>query len=138
VWLDAEREAWAGVQSILKSALYCEKFLKAFRINDHLHRMVEPAHREAFSRDLDASVSAAEVRSKQGKTSSDPPPRLAGVAGLWRDPLHVGETGRSSRRVSDPHIYAVIAVKRWKRSSYAERPGALYSVESKNAGDGSG
>jgi gallate dioxygenase len=36
-----------------------ERSVKAYRINDYLHRMVEPGHREAFLRDPEASFEAA-------------------------------------------------------------------------------
>jgi gallate dioxygenase len=36
-----------------------ERSVHAFRINDYLHRMIEPAHREAFLRDPEASFEAA-------------------------------------------------------------------------------
>src|SRR5260221_11556327 len=36
-----------------------ERSVEKFRINDYLHRMVEPSHREAFLRDPEASFEAA-------------------------------------------------------------------------------
>src|SRR2546423_14661827 len=36
-----------------------ERSVKAFRINDYLHRMVEPSHRETFLRDPESSFEAA-------------------------------------------------------------------------------
>src|SRR5438045_8928722 len=36
-----------------------ERSVKSFRINEYLHRMVEPSHREAFLRDPEASFAAA-------------------------------------------------------------------------------
>jgi gallate dioxygenase len=36
-----------------------EVAVRAFRINEYLHKLVEPAHREAFVRDPEASFEAA-------------------------------------------------------------------------------
>src|SRR5262249_17761473 len=36
-----------------------DRSVKAYRINDYLHRMVDPVHREAFRRDPEASFEAA-------------------------------------------------------------------------------
>ena len=38
-----------------------ERSVKAYRLNDYLHRMVEPSHREAFRRDPEASFQAARL-----------------------------------------------------------------------------
>ena len=41
-----------------------ERSVKAYRINDYLHRMIDPSHREAFLGDPEASFDAARSRRK--------------------------------------------------------------------------
>src|SRR5436189_6185948 len=42
-----------------------ERSVKAFRINDYLHRMVQPSHREAFLRDPEVSFEAAALTEEE-------------------------------------------------------------------------
>jgi gallate dioxygenase len=45
-----------------------ERSVERFRINDYLHRMVEPAHREAFMSDPEASFEAASHERERSAT----------------------------------------------------------------------
>ena len=42
-----------------------ERSVRAFRINDYLHRMIEPAHRELFRRDPETSFEAAGLTAEE-------------------------------------------------------------------------
>jgi gallate dioxygenase len=109
-----------------------ERSVKAFRINDYLHRMVEPAHREAFLRDPEISFAAA------GLTEEE--------RGLirhrdWRGMMHYGviffmlEKLGAVTGVSNLHIYAAMrgeTLEAFQKTRNA--PGALYSVAGKSAG----
>jgi gallate dioxygenase len=109
-----------------------ERSVRTFRINDYLHRMVEPAHRAAFLRDPEASFEAA------GLTEEE--------RGLirrrdWRGLMHYGviffmlEKLGAVVGVSNLHIYAAMrgeTLEAFQRTRNA--PGALYSVAGKAAG----
>jgi len=109
-----------------------ERSVKAFRINDYLHRMVEPAHREAFVRDPEGSFAAAGLSDEE--------------RGLirrrdWRGMMHYGviffmlEKLGAVSGVSNLHIYAAMrgeTLDAFQRTRNA--PGALYSVAGKEAG----
>ena len=76
--------------------------MKAYRINDYLHRMVEPAHREAFLRDPEASFEAA------GLTEEE---RDLIRRRDWRGLMHYGviffmleKLGAVDRRVEPAHL----------------------------------
>src|SRR5207237_1889365 len=79
--------------------------VKAFRINDYLHRMVDPSHREAFLRDPEASFDAA------GLTEEE---RDLIRRRDWRGLMHYGaiffvlEKLGAVTGVSNLHIYAAI------------------------------
>ena len=107
--------------------------VKAFRINDYLHRMIEPAHREAFLRDPEASFDAA------GLT---PEERDLIRRRDWRGMIHYGviffmlEKLGAVVGVSNLHIYAAMrgeTLEDFQRTRNA--PGALYSVAGKDAGN---
>jgi gallate dioxygenase len=109
-----------------------EVAVKAFRLNDYLHRMVEPAHREAFMADPDASFGAA------GLTDEE---RDLIRRRDWRGLLHYGviffmlEKLGAVTGVSNLHIYAAMrgqSLEEFQRTRNA--PGALYSVAGKAAG----
>lgn len=109
-----------------------ERSVKAFRINDYLHRMVEPAHREAFLRDPEASFAAA------GLTEEE---RDLVRRRDWRGLMHYGviffmlEKLGAVTGVSNLHIYAAMrgeTLEDFQRTRNA--PGALYSVAGKTAG----
>ncbi|MFM0415627.1 gallate dioxygenase [Paraburkholderia aromaticivorans] len=109
-----------------------EVAVRAYRINDYLHRMVEPAHREAFLADPEASFEAA------GLTGEE---RDLIRRRDWRGMLHYGviffmlEKLGAVTGVSNLHIYAAMrgeTLEAFQRTRNA--PGALYSVAGKNAG----
>ena len=79
--------------------------VSAFRINDYLHRMVEPSHREAFLRDPEASFESA------GLTEEE---RDLIRRRDWRGLIHYGviffmlEKLGAVTGVSNLHIYAAM------------------------------
>jgi len=105
---------------------------KAYRLNDFLHRMIEPAHRSAFLADPEASFAAA------GLTQEE--------RGLvrrrdWRGLIHYGviffmlEKLGAVVGVSNLHIYAAMrgqSLEEFQKTRNA--PGALYSVAGADAG----
>src|SRR6266853_1954790 len=107
--------------------------VKAFRINDYLHRMVEPSHREAFLRDPEASFEAAGLPEEE---------RDLIRRRDWRGLMHYGaiffvlEKLGAVTGVSNLHIYAAMrgeTLEAFQRTRNA--PGALYSVAGKGAGN---
>jgi len=110
-----------------------ERSVKGFRINDYLHRMVEPAHREAFLRDPEASFAAAGLSEEE---------RDLVRRRDWRGLMHYGaiffmlEKLGAVTGVSNLHIYAAMrgqSLEEFQRTRNA--PGALYSVAGKSAGN---
>ena len=110
-----------------------ERSVKAYRINDYLHRMVDPAHREAFAHDPEASFEAA------GLTDEE---RDLIRRRDWRGLMHYGviffmlEKLGAVTGVSNLHIYAAMrgeSLEAFQRTRNA--PGALYSVAGKDAGN---
>ena len=126
-------EQLAGVEKIEGTHPFTiEAAVKAFRINDYLHRMVEPAHREAFVADPEAIFEAA------GLTGEE---RDLIRRRDWRGLLHYGviffmlEKLGAVTGVSNLHIYAAMrgqSLEEFQRTRNA--PGALYSVAGKSAG----
>ena len=109
-----------------------ERSVASFRINDYLHRMVEPAHRAAFLRDPEASFEVA------GLTEEE---RDLIRRRDWRGLIHHGaiffmlEKLGAVVGVSNLHIYAAMrgeSLEAFQRTRNA--PGALYSVAGKGAG----
>ncbi|SAL09943.1 gallate dioxygenase [Caballeronia telluris] len=109
-----------------------ETAVRAYRINDYLHRMVEPAHREAFMRDPETSFEAAGLSEEE---------RDMIRRRDWRALLHYGviffmlEKLGAVTGVSNLHIYAAMrgqSLEAFQRTRNA--PGALYSVAGKSAG----
>ncbi|MGQ7932804.1 gallate dioxygenase [Paraburkholderia sp. D1E] len=109
-----------------------EVAVRAYRINDYLHRMVEPVHRGAFMNDPEASFVAA------GLTEEE---RDLIRRRDWRGLLHYGviffmlEKLGAVTGVSNLHIYAAMrgeTLEAFQRTRNA--PGALYSVAGKSAG----
>ncbi|WP_345815767.1 gallate dioxygenase [Paraburkholderia sp. PREW-6R] len=109
-----------------------EVAVRAYRINDYLHRMVEPAHREAFVRDPEASFEVAGLSEQE---------RDLIRRRDWRGLLHYGviffmlEKLGAVTGVSNLHIYAAMrgeTLEDFQRTRNA--PGALYSVAGKSAG----
>jgi len=110
-----------------------DRSVKAFRINDYLHRMVEPSHREAFLADPEASFEAAGLTEKE---------RDLIRRRDWRGLMHYGviffmlEKLGAVTGVSNLHIYAAMrgeTLEAFQRTRNA--PGALYSVAGKGAGN---
>jgi len=109
-----------------------DRSVRGFRINDYLHRMVEPAHREAFLRDPEASFEAAALSDQE---------RDLIRRRDWRGLLHYGviffmlEKLGAVSGVSNLHIYAAMrgeTLEAFQKTRNA--PGALYSVAGKGAG----
>ncbi|SAL09029.1 protocatechuate 4,5-dioxygenase [Caballeronia peredens] len=109
-----------------------ETAVRAYRINDYLHRMVEPAHREAFKQDEEASFEAAGLSDEE---------RDLIRRRDWRGLLHYGviffmlEKLGAVTGVSNLHIYAAMrgeTLEEFQKTRNA--PGALYSVAGKGAG----
>jgi len=106
-----------------------ERSVKAFRINDYLHRMIEPSHREAFLRDPEASFASAGLSEEE---------RDLIRRRDWRGMIHYGviffmlEKLGAVTGVSNLHIYAAMrgeTLEAFQRTRNA--PGALYSVAGK-------
>jgi gallate dioxygenase len=106
-----------------------ETAVRAYRINDYLHRMVEPAHREAFKRDEEASFEAAGLSEQE---------RDLLRRRDWRGLLHYGviffmlEKLGAVTGISNLHIYAAMrgqTLEEFQKTRNA--PGALYSVAGK-------
>ena len=110
-----------------------ERSVKAYRINDYLHRMIEPGHRAAFFRDPEASFEAAGLSGEE---------RDLIRRRDWRGLMHYGaiffmlEKLGAVTGVSNLHIYAAMrgeTLEAFQRTRNA--PGALYSVAGKEAGN---
>jgi gallate dioxygenase len=110
-----------------------ERSVRAYRINDYLHRMVEPAHREAFLRDPEKSFEA------EGLTEEE---RDLIRRRDWRGMMHYGviffmlEKLGAVVGVSNLHIYAAMrgeTLEAFQKTRNA--PGALYSVAGKEGGN---
>lgn len=110
-----------------------ERSVRAYRINDYLHRMIEPAHREAFLRDPEASFEAAGLSDEE---------RDLVRRRDWRGMIHYGviffmlEKLGAVVGVSNLHIYAAMrgeTLEAFQKTRNA--PGALYSVAGKDAGN---
>jgi len=110
-----------------------ERSVEAYRINDYLHRMIEPAHREAFLRDPETSFEAAGLSAEE---------RDLIRRRDWRGLIHYGaiffmlEKLGAVTGVSNLHIYAAMrgeTLEAFQRTRNA--PGALYSVAGKGSGN---
>ena len=122
-----------GIESIEGSYPFTlERSVRAYRINEYLHRMIEPAHRKAFLADPEASFEAA------GLTAEE---RDLIRRRDWRGLMHYGaiffmlEKLGAVVGVSNLHIYAAMrgeTLEAFQRTRRA--PGALYSVAGKDAG----
>jgi gallate dioxygenase len=110
-----------------------ERSVKAHRINDYLHRMVEPGHRESFRRDPEASFETA------GLTDEE---RDLIRRRNWRGLMHYGaiffvlEKLGAATGVSNLHIYAAMRGETLEAFQLTRNaPGALYSVAGKGVGN---
>jgi gallate dioxygenase len=105
--------------------------VRAYRINDYLHRMIEPEHRALFISDQEASFEAASLSEEERDLlrRRDWPGLLRyGVIFFSLEKLGA-VTG-----VSNLHIYAAMrgqSLEEFQRTRNA--PGALYSVAGKDA-----
>ena len=108
-----------------------ERSVQAYRINDYLHRMVLPEHREAFKRDPEASFEAGGLSAEE---------RDLIRRRDWRGLIHYGaiffmlEKLGAVVGVSNLHIYAAMrgeSLEAFQKTRNA--PGALYSVAGKSA-----
>ncbi|MBR7890510.1 gallate dioxygenase [Burkholderia multivorans] len=106
--------------------------VRAYRINDYLHRMIEPAHRAQFLADPEASFAAAGLSDEERDLI-----RRRDWAGLLRYGVifFLLEKLGAVTGVSNLHIYAAMrgeSLEDFQRTRNA--PGALYSVAGKSAG----
>jgi len=108
-----------------------ERSVRAFRINEYLHRMVEPAHREAFMRDPETSFAAAGLSDEE---------RDLIRRRDWRGLLHYGaiffmlEKLGAVVGVSNLHIYAAMRGETLEAFQKTRNTKALYSVAGKESG----
>jgi gallate dioxygenase len=126
-----EREL-AGAEAIPGSYPFTiERSVKSFRINDYLHRMIEPAHREAFLDDQEASFAAAGLTEEE----KDLIRRRD-----WRGMMHYGviffmlEKLGAVLGISNLHIYAAMRGETLEAFQRTRNTQALYSVAGKDAG----
>jgi gallate dioxygenase len=105
--------------------------VKAYRLNDFLHRMVEPAHRARFLADPEGSFADAELAEEE---------RDLVRRRDWRGMIHYGviffmlEKLGAVVGVSNLHIYATMrgqTLEEFQKTRNA--PGALYSVAGADA-----
>jgi Aromatic-ring-opening dioxygenase LigAB, LigA subunit. len=121
-----------GIEALEGSYPYTiERSVRAFRINEYLRGRREPARREAFLRDPEASFEAAGL---------SPEERDLVRRRDWRGLMHYGaiffglEKLGAAVGVSNLHIYAAMrgeTLEAFQRTRNA--PGALYSVAGKGA-----
>jgi len=107
--------------------------VKAYRLNEFLHRMIEPAHRAQFLADPEAAFAAA------GLTDEE---RDLVRRRDWRGMIHYGviffvlEKLGAVVGVSNLHIYAAMRAETLEQFQKTRNaPGALYSVAGKDATD---
>jgi gallate dioxygenase len=124
-------EQLAGIEKLTGSYPFTlERSVRAYRINDYLHRMVEPAHRSAFLSDLEASFAAA------GLTEEE---RDLIRRRDWRGLIHYGAIFFGLEKlgavvgVSNLHIYAHMRGETLEEFQKTRNTKALYSVAGKDA-----
>ena len=105
--------------------------VKGYRLNNFLHRMVDPAHRAAFLADQEAAFERAQLTEEE---------RDLVRRRDWRGMMHYGviffmlEKLGAVLGVSNLHIYAAMrgeTLEQFQKTRNA--PGALYSVAGKDA-----
>jgi gallate dioxygenase len=107
-----------------------EMAVRAYRINDYLHRMVEPAHRAAFLADPEASFDAA------GLT---PQERDLIRRRDWRGLMHYGAIFFGLEKlgavvgVSNLHIYAAMRGQTLEEFQRTRNTRAMYSVAAQDS-----
>jgi hypothetical protein len=113
---DAARQL-AGVENLAGTYPFdFVRSVKAYRLNDFLHRMVEPAHRERFRADPEASFEAAGLTEERD---------LVRRLDCTYDPCGVIFFMRKSWAVASTHL-RVRCARRSRRSGACNAPGALY------------
>jgi len=124
-------EQLAGIEKLPGSYPFTlERSVRAYRINDYLHRMVEPAHRKAFLADPEASFEAA------GLTGEE---RDLIRRRDWRALIHYGAIFFGLEKlgavvgVSNLHIYAHMRGETLEEFQKTRNTKALYSVAGKDA-----
>jgi gallate dioxygenase len=131
--LEAARRQLAGIEKLPGTYPFdFARSRKAYRLNDFLHRMIEPAHRAAFLADPEAAFEAA------GLTEEE---RDLVRRRDWRGMIHYGviffmlEKLGAVVGVSNLHIYAAMrgqTLEEFQKTRNA--PGALYSVAGTDQG----
>ena len=109
-----------------------ERSVASYRINDYLHRMIEPAHRELFKRDAEASFAAA------GLTEVE---RDLIRRRDWRGLIHYGviffmlEKLGAVTGVSNLHIYAAMRGESLEDFQKTRNAQIAYSVAGNEGGN---
>ena len=121
----------AGVEKLEGSYPFTlERSVRAYRINDYLHRMVEPAHRQAFLGDPEASFEAAGLSAEERELLRRRD---------WRGLMHYGAIFFGLEKlgavvgVSNLHIYAAMRGETLEAFQKTRNTSALYSVAGKEA-----
>ena len=121
----------AGVEKLEGSYPFTlERSVRAFRINDYLHRMVEPAHRQAFLADPEASFEAAGLSAEERELLRRRD---------WRGLMHYGAIFFGLEKlgavvgVSNLHIYAAMRGETLEAFQKTRNTKALYSVAGQEA-----
>jgi len=124
-------EQLAGIEKLPGTYPFTlERSVRAFRINDYLHRMVEPAHRKAFLADPEASFEAASLSVEE---------RDLIRRRDWRGLIHYGAIFFGLEKlgavvgVSNLHIYAHMRGETLEAFQKTRNTKALYSVAGKDA-----
>ena len=93
----------AGAESLTGTYPFAlEGSVRCFRINDFLHRLVEPEHRRRFVEDFDAL--AAEYKLTDVGNRPHQGPQVAGHVQARRVVLRDGENGRGARLLQPRHL----------------------------------
>lgn len=109
-----------------------ERSVQAYRINDYLHRMVEPAHRATFVADPEASFAAAGLSEQE---------RDLIRRRDWRGLMHYGaiffmlEKLGAVVGVSNLHIFAAMRGETLAQFQATRNAPVLYSVAGKDSGE---
>ena len=109
-----------------------ERSIKGYRINDYLHRMVDPSHREAFRRDPEASFEAAGLTEEERDLIRRQD---------WRGMMHYGviffmlEKLGAVLGVSNLHIYAAMRGQSLDDFQKTRNAQIAYSVAGKEGGN---
>ena len=121
----------AGVEKLAGTYPFTlERSVRAYRINDYLHRMVEPAHRQAFLADPEASFEAAGLCAEERELLRRRD---------WRGLMHYGAIFFGLEKlgavvgVSNLHIYAAMRGETLEAFQKTRNTKALYSVVGKEA-----